>query len=155
MREFSSSYLAAGSHWSSPYRQITDISVLPCSFLFADLRSELLQTTNNPRVSFSSLHRPVPTVQNPFLFRLNSRQLGCGSHIYKYAFYLRGSIGLTLVHNFVRSWFDVELCNSLAEVNCWRLQPTHLECSRLQWPRDRQPFAQAAGNSTWNSWSLG
>lgn len=62
-------------------------------------------------------------MHNPFLFCLYSRQLGRVSHIYKYAFYLKGSIGLTLVHNFVRSWFDVVFCTSLAEVNCRRLQP--------------------------------
>lgn len=88
------------------------------------LKVRTLQNRQQATLGFLS---PVYTDQSPqciiIFFCLYSRQLGSVSHIYKYAFYLKGSIGLTLVHNFVRSWFDVVFCTSLAEVNCWRLQP--------------------------------
>lgn len=92
---------------------------------FGWLQVRTLQNRQQTTLGFLS---PVYTDQSPqciilFSFCLYSRQLGRVSHIYKYAFYLKGSIGLTLVHNFVRSWFDVVFCTSLAEVNCRRLQP--------------------------------
>lgn len=88
-------------------------------FFFADFKIRTLQNRQQATLGFLS---PVYTEQSPqciiIFFCLYSRQLGSVSHIYKYAFYLKGRIGLTLVHNFVRSWFDVVFCTSLAEVNC-------------------------------------